>query len=238
MPPPKSWEAHRKSDARPPRADRAGPRNRKPAPNALVRIGFPMPKDVSRRIRTMRVVEGDMVSAGALLAELDTSDFSATLQQLQGEAAVVEKRLERSDPGTSGDPSWRKLRAIRLSRKRSWPSGTWRVRRVCVQACCFMSRRSASEAKVAKARLANAEAILGQVKARFQTDFATLEAQLRQANAAIRKSKSRSHGVPPGAIRRCRIRSSPAYWRIEQQSASGAGVDATQLEGTAGAAVH
>ena len=58
----------------------------KPAPNALVRIGFPMPKDVSRRIRTLRVVEGDAVTAGTLLGELDTSDLTATLQQLRGDA--------------------------------------------------------------------------------------------------------------------------------------------------------
>src|SRR5437867_7689385 len=45
----------------------------RPAPNALVRIGFPMPKDVSRRIRTLKVVEGDTITTGRLLAELDTS---------------------------------------------------------------------------------------------------------------------------------------------------------------------
>ena len=66
----------------------------KPAPNALVRVGFPMPKDVSRRIRSLRVVEGDQVTAGMLLGELDTSDLEATLQQLRGDAAVVQKRLD------------------------------------------------------------------------------------------------------------------------------------------------
>ena len=53
-----------------------------------------MPKDVSRRIRSLRVVEGDAVTAGMLLGELDTSDLAATLQQLRGDAAVVQKRLD------------------------------------------------------------------------------------------------------------------------------------------------
>src|SRR5919109_3316575 len=66
----------------------------KPAPNALVRVGFPMPKDVSRRIRSLRVIEGDTVTAGALLAELDTADLAASLQQLRGEAAVIQRRLD------------------------------------------------------------------------------------------------------------------------------------------------
>jgi multidrug resistance efflux pump len=42
----------------------------------------------------LRVVEGDQVTAGMLLGELDTSDLEATLQQLRGDAAVVQKRLD------------------------------------------------------------------------------------------------------------------------------------------------
>ena len=161
----------------------------KPAPNALVRMGFPMPKDVSRRIRTMRVVEGDTVTSGALLAELDTADLSATLQQLGGDAAVVEKRLEalrilepqevrlaetaRDQAASQADLADRNLiRASNLRAQSLLPEQEY--------------ESQASEAKVANARLANAEASLSQVKARFQTDIATLEAQLRQANAAIR----------------------------------------------------
>jgi HlyD family secretion protein len=161
----------------------------KPAPNALVRIGFPMPKDVSRRIRTMRVVEGDAVSAGALLAELDTADLAATSQQLRGDAAVVQTRLEalhilepqevhlaetvRDQAASQADLAERNLqRAANLRARSLLPEQEY--------------ESLVSEAKVARARLANAEASLSQVKARFQTDIATLDAQVRQANAAIR----------------------------------------------------
>lgn len=161
----------------------------KPAPNALVRVGFPMPKDVSRRIRTMRVVEGDAVTAGTVLAELDTADLDATVLQLRGEVAVVEKRLEalrilepqevhlaetvRDQAASQADLAGRNLsRAASLRAKSLLPEQDYEAQ--------------ASEAKVAKARLANAEATLAQVTARFQTDIATLEAQLLQARAAIR----------------------------------------------------
>jgi HlyD family secretion protein/macrolide-specific efflux system membrane fusion protein len=46
----------------------------------------------------------------------------------------------------------------------------------------------ASDAKVARARLANAEAALTQLATRFKTDIATLEAQLQQAQAAVRNA--------------------------------------------------
>jgi len=163
----------------------------KPAPNALVRIGFPMPKDVSRRIQTMRVVEGDAVTAGAVLAELDTSDLAATLQQLRGDAAVVQKRLEalhilepeevhlaetvRDQAAAQADLAQRTLeRGASLRAKSLLPEQEYEA--------------LGSEAKVARARLANANASLSQLKARFKTDIATLDAQLDQANAAIRNT--------------------------------------------------
>ena len=68
----------------------------KPAPNALLRIGFPMPKDVARRIQVMKFVEGDAIKAGDELALLDHADLLATLKQLKADAVVVEKRLEAS----------------------------------------------------------------------------------------------------------------------------------------------
>ena len=46
----------------------------KPAPNALIRIGFPTPKDVARRIQTMKFVEGYPVKAEDELAPLDHAD--------------------------------------------------------------------------------------------------------------------------------------------------------------------
>jgi HlyD family secretion protein len=173
----------------------------KPSPNALVRIGFPMPKDVSRRIRTMRVVEGDAVTAGALLAELDTSDLAATLQQLLGDAAVVKKRLEalhilepeevhlaetvRDQAAAQADLAQRTLeRGASLRAKSLLPEQEYEA--------------LGSEAKVGRAKLANAEASLNQVKARFKTDIATLSAQLNQANAAIRNAEIQ---IEWGAIR-------------------------------------
>jgi HlyD family secretion protein len=164
----------------------------KPAPNALVRVGFPMPKDVSRRIRAMRVVEGDAVTAGTLLAELDTSDLAATLQQLRGEAAVVQRRLEalrilepqdlhlaetvRDQATAQADLAERTLeRGARLRAKSLLPEQEYET--------------LGSETKVARARLANAEANLNQVRARFRTDIATLAAQLDQAHAAIRSTE-------------------------------------------------
>ena len=68
----------------------------KPAPNALLRIGFPMPKDVARRIQVMKFVEGDSIKAGDELALMDHADLLATLRQLRADAAVVEKRLAAS----------------------------------------------------------------------------------------------------------------------------------------------
>jgi multidrug efflux pump subunit AcrA (membrane-fusion protein) len=164
----------------------------KPAPNALVRIGFPMPKDVSRRIRTLRVVEGDAVKTGTLLGELDTSDLAATLQQLRGDAAVVQARLEalrtlqpqeihlaetvRDQASSQADLAVSNLeRGAALRAKALLPEQEYDA--------------LASEAKVARARLANAEAGLNQVKTRFTTDIATLEAQLNQARASIRNTE-------------------------------------------------
>lgn len=173
----------------------------KPAPNALVRIGFPMPKDVSRRIQTMRVVEGDAVTAGAVLAELDTSDLAATLQQLRGDAAVVQKRLEalhilqpeevhlaetvRDQAAAQADLAQRTLeRGASLRAKSLLPEQEYEA--------------LGSEAEVARARLAHAAANLNQVKARFRTEITTLSAQLNQANAAIRNAEIQ---IEWGAIR-------------------------------------
>jgi HlyD family secretion protein/macrolide-specific efflux system membrane fusion protein len=163
----------------------------KPAPNALVRIGFPMPKDVSRRIRALRVIEGDTVTAGALLAELDTADLAASLQQLRGEVAVVQRRLDalralepremhlaetvRDQAVAQADLAARNLeRGTQLKAKALLPEQELEA--------------LASDAKVARARLANAEAALTQLATRFKTDIATLEAQLQQAQAAVRNA--------------------------------------------------
>ena len=164
----------------------------KPAPNALVRVGFPMPKDVSRRIRSLRVIEGDTVIAGALLAELDTADLAASLQQLRGETAVILKRLEalraleprdmqlaetvRDQAAAQAELASRNLeRGTQLKVKSLLPEQELEV--------------LASDAKVARARLANTEAALTQLATKFKTDIATLEAQLQQAHGAVRNAE-------------------------------------------------
>lgn len=164
----------------------------KPAPNALVRIGFPMPKDVSRRIRSLRVVEGDAVTAGMLLGELDTSDLAATLQQLRGDAAVVQKRL---DALRALEP--REVRLAETVRDQAVAQAELAERNLArgaqLKAKSLLPEQEhealASDAKVALARLANADANLSQVRTRFATDITTLEAQLEQANAAIRNAQ-------------------------------------------------
>jgi len=161
----------------------------KPAPNALVRVGFPMPKDVSRRIRSLRAVEGDAVKAGSTLGELDMADLQAALQQLRGDAAVVERRLDalrvlkpqevrlaetvRDEAAVQADLADGNLeRGRQLRDKALLPPQDYEA--------------LATQSKVAHARRANAEAALTQVNARFDTEIATLEAQLVQAQAAIR----------------------------------------------------
>jgi multidrug efflux pump subunit AcrA (membrane-fusion protein) len=66
----------------------------KPAPHALVRMGFPMPKDVARRISRLTLVEGDKVRAGDVVAELDDADLKATLRDLRAQVDVFGSRLE------------------------------------------------------------------------------------------------------------------------------------------------
>ena len=164
----------------------------KPAPNALVRIGFPMPKDVSRRIRSLGVVEGDAVTAGMLLGELDTSDLAATLQQLRGDAAVVQKRL---DALRALEP--RELQLAETVRDQAAAEAELADRNLArgaqLKAKALLPDQEhealASDAKVSRAKLANAEANLSQVRTRFSTDITTLEAQLEQANAAIRNAQ-------------------------------------------------
>jgi HlyD family secretion protein len=164
----------------------------KPAPNALVRIGFPMPKDVSRRISSLRVVEGDSVTAGMLLGELDTADLAATLQQLRGDAAVVQKRL---DALRALEP--RELHLAETVRDQAAAQAELAERNLTrgaeLRARALLPEQEhevlASDAKVARAKLSNTEASLSQVRTRFATDITTLEAQLEQANAAIRNAQ-------------------------------------------------
>ena len=160
----------------------------KPAPNALVRVGFPMPRDVSRRIRLMHVVEGDAVVAGRLLAELEATDLREMRAQVEADAAVLQKRLDAlralqpqemrvAQSVRDQSAAEAELAASKLER-----AGQLRGTIVSLQDY----EAALSTARVTRARLANAEAALDQTRTRFETEIATAQAQLVQASAVIR----------------------------------------------------
>ena len=161
----------------------------KPAPNALLRIGFPMPKDVARRIQVMKFVEGDAVKAGDELALLDHADLLATLKQLKADAVVVEKRLAASR--TLEPVEVHVAKALTEQTKAQADQAQRNYERVSkLRTAGSVGQQeyetTLSDMQVAKAKLEIAEASLQQVKTRFQTDIATLEAQVEQAKAAIK----------------------------------------------------
>jgi multidrug efflux pump subunit AcrA (membrane-fusion protein) len=160
----------------------------KPAPNALVRVGFPMPKDVSRRIRLMHVVEGDAVAAGALLAELEATDLREMLAQLEADAAVLQKRLDALRALQPQEirvaQSVRDQAVAEAELASSMLERAAQLRGAVVSLQDYEAALSAD--RVARARLANADATLDQTRTRFETEIATAQAQLVQATAAIR----------------------------------------------------
>ena len=187
-----AWNDHGESDARSDRSNRPGPRDCQAGAQCVgahwlpdaQRCLPPHSDDAGRRRRCRHRRCG--------LAELDTSDLAATLQQLRGDAAVVQKRLEalhilepeevhlaetvRDQAAAQADLAQRTLeRGASLRAKSLLPEQEYEA--------------LGSEAKVGRARLANAEASLNQVKARFKTDITTLSAQLNQASAAIRNAE-------------------------------------------------
>src|SRR5260370_12983849 len=161
----------------------------KPAPNAMVRIGFPMPKEGSRRIRTMKVVEGDRIQAGDVLAELDHGDLLASLQQLKADAMVVETRLEASRILEPVEVHVAKTMRDQAKAQADLAQRNFK-RAEKLKTTTAVSQQeydtALNDMQVTVAKLANAAAGLEQVKARFRTDIATLEAQVKQAAAAIR----------------------------------------------------
>lgn len=160
----------------------------KPAPNALIRVGFPMPKDVSRRIARLPWVEGDEVRRGELLAQLDCADLKATRDQLTAEVHVAERKLAALRK--SGPLEVRTAEATRDQAKSQ--SGLAEknhnrlVRLVPGGAASAQDLETAvSDLAVAKARVAQTAAAAEQIEARVETDIATLEAQLKLAQATL-----------------------------------------------------
>jgi HlyD family secretion protein/macrolide-specific efflux system membrane fusion protein len=160
----------------------------KPAPNALVRVGFPMPKDVSRRIGRLVVVEGDSVKAEEVLAELDHEDLKASLRELAAEADVVDRQLQalhRMEPldirmaesavaetKAQLDLAEQNMQRVDELYKRSIsPKQSWDA--------------AVNELSVARAKHNHAGTSLENIRAKFETDIATAEAKLNTAKASM-----------------------------------------------------
>ena len=160
----------------------------KPAPNALVRLGFPMPKDVARRIQAMKFVEGDSVKARDTLAELDTADLQATLQQLNADVAVIERRLDASRTLEPVEVHLAKAVTEQAKAQADQAKRTYdrsNKLRATTATTLEAHEMALSDREITRAKSEQADASMTQVKARFETDIGTLEAQVRQAKAAI-----------------------------------------------------
>ena len=160
----------------------------KPAPNSLVRLGLPFPKDVSRRISKLTVVEGDTIEAGAVLVQLDHEDLKASLDQLTAEQHVFEQRLEALKVLEPVDV--RLADAVVAERKAQREQAQRSLDRIVKLRATQLGTEQAHETAQydmaqAQAKLQQGEASLDQVKARFRTDRAILEAQITQAKALI-----------------------------------------------------
>jgi multidrug resistance efflux pump len=160
----------------------------KPAPNALVRVGFPMPKDVSRRVGKLAVVEGDSVKSGDVLAELDHEDLKASLRQLAAEAEVVARQLQalrRMEP-----LDIRMAEAAVAATKAQLDLADQNMQRVDGLFKSSITPKQAwdaavNELSVARAKHNQAETSLENIRAKFQTDIATAEAKLNTAKASM-----------------------------------------------------
>jgi HlyD family secretion protein/macrolide-specific efflux system membrane fusion protein len=160
----------------------------KPAPNALVRIGFPMPKDVSRRISRLTVVEGNAVKAGEILAELDYDDLKASLAQLRADAAVAERGLEAlralephdvavAEAALAEAAAQLELAQRNMERLESLFRQSIAPRQAYDSAV--------NDLAVAQAQHRTADTRLQNTKAKYRTDIATAEAKLALARAAL-----------------------------------------------------
>lgn len=162
----------------------------KPAPNALIRVGFPMPKDVARRIVELPWVEGDSVKAGEKLAQLDVSDLQATLAQLAAESKIFDQKLVATK---ALEPVEIKAAEARLAAADTNLSHTKRVHERLLRLSGSTSAASTLETEtalnnyeVAVSQVAESKAALQQVKERFRTDILVLESQLANSQAILR----------------------------------------------------
>lgn len=160
----------------------------KPAPNALVRVGFPMPKDVSRRISRLTVVEGNTVKASEILAELDHDDLKASLAQLRADAAVVERALEGLRALEPHDVAVAEAALAEAAAQLELAQRNMeRLESLFRQAIASQQAydSAVNDLEVARAQHRHADTLLQNTKAKYRTDIATAEAKLAQARAAL-----------------------------------------------------
>lgn len=160
----------------------------KPAPNALVRVGFPMPKDVSRRISRLTVVEGNTVKAGEILAELDHDDLKASLAQLSADAAVVERALEGlralepHDVAVAEAALAEAVAQLELAQRNMERLESLFRQSIAPQQAYDSA---VNDLDVARAQHRHADTLLQNTKAKYGADIATAEAKLALARAAL-----------------------------------------------------
>jgi HlyD family secretion protein/macrolide-specific efflux system membrane fusion protein len=160
----------------------------KPAPNALVRVGFPMPKDVSRRISRLAVVEGDTVKAGAVLAELDHEDLKAAVRQLAAESDVVERQLQAL---RRMEPLDIRLAETAVAESRAQldlaQSTMDRVDQLFKKSIASKQDWDAAvnELSVAKAKHDHAQTSQENIKAKYFTDIDTAQARINTTKASM-----------------------------------------------------
>ena len=161
----------------------------KPAPNALVRVGFPFPQDQARRIARLAVVEGDVVGPGAELARIDQEDLNASLEKQTAALQAAERRLEAlgilepietrraeaelAERGAEREQARRNLERAEALRTRDIVSTQQR-------------ELAETEHALAAARAERAAVDLDEVRARIRTETSTLTAQLGESRAALR----------------------------------------------------
>lgn len=161
----------------------------KPAPNALVRVGFPFPQDQTRRISRLAVVEGDVVGPGAELAQLDNEDLKATREKQAAQLKAADRRLqalkilEPIEIRRAG-AELAELKAGRQQAERNLERLDALRNRDIVTA--EQREISATDRALADARAERAAVNLEQVRASMSTEMSTLAAQVEEANAALR----------------------------------------------------
>jgi HlyD family secretion protein/macrolide-specific efflux system membrane fusion protein len=160
----------------------------KPAPNALLRLGFAVPKEPARPIRRLAVQEGEIVSPGALLALLDAEDLDLARQQLTAELGVTASRLETLK---KNEPLEVRQAEALLAERTALRDQAQRhhQRKQSLHKDRLVGNADIEDAArdlaIATARCTQAEISLEHVRARFRTEGATLDKQIRQSTTAL-----------------------------------------------------